>query len=92
MAELLLSKFTQKGAMELLLLLLSGERKATELTRAIYQQTAYRAISVLLQLKLVSVKKGFGNTKIYFLTPKGRKVAEKLTEIEAILKESESYE
>lgn len=91
MDKLLASKFSQKGTIEIMLMLLEAERKTTEITSSVYPQTAYRAISILIQLGLVATKRGWGNTTYYLLTEKGRKVAKKFVEIEKILQEEPGH-
>jgi DNA-binding PadR family transcriptional regulator len=82
-----IASFKQTGVHEMLILLLKEEMKISEITKTIHSQSAYRSISLLKELGLISVRRGEYNQKFYCLTDKGKKVAAKLAEIEEILQE-----
>ena len=80
-------KFRQAGVFEILNLLLKEDMKVTDIIKTIHQQSTYKSLSILLDLKLVVVERREFNAKYYCLTNKGKKVATKLKEIEEILQE-----
>ena len=80
-------KFRQAGVFEILFWLEKQELKITDIKKDIHQETAYKALNVLLDLKLIEVERREYNAKYYCLTEKGKKVATKLAEIEKILQE-----
>ena len=82
-----LDLFKQSGIHKIILLLLEKEMKITEISLKVHSQAAYRSIKILQELKLIDFERREWNTKYYFLTAKGKKVASKLKEIEAILQE-----
>ena len=86
---MIISKFRQTGIHEILIYLLEEDLKITDIFEKIPQQSAYRAVNILLELKLVEIRRGDFNAKFYFLTEKGKKIAAKLAEIEKILQEED---
>lgn len=85
MWHMIISEFRQTGLIEILLLLMDERMKISDITKRIPQQSTYRTIGILKELKLIIIERGPYNTKFYLLTPKGKKVATKLREIEEIL-------
>jgi len=73
----------------LLFLYKEGGAKITSIIKGVPvgQRAAYTALSTLMGLKLVEeqISKDFPFTRNFILTEKGKKVAEKLAEIQAIL-------
>jgi DNA-binding MarR family transcriptional regulator len=90
--QLKLVLFEQAAAMELLILLLNNDKlKLSEIVRKLgrSQATIYRAIENLKELELVSDETtGYPVKRFMSLTEKGRRVAEKLVEVEGVLQES----
>ena len=84
--------FEQATAMELLMLLAdSGDKlKLSEIVRKLGrpQATIYRGITKLKELMLIDHETtGFPVKRFFSLTEKGRRVAEKLAEVESVLQE-----
>lgn len=78
----------QVGAIQILLFLLEKPLKMTELTELFQgsNTTIYRAVPKLRNLGLIEDKvTSYPVKRIFNLTEKGRKVAEKLREIEKLL-------
>ena len=87
MAEIL----EQRGIVSFLLYLLRNEGKPLSVIveeAGINRTTVYNVINRLLQTGLIKedYEKGFPRRRIFRLTEKGRKVAEKLLEIEELMK------
>ena len=80
-----ISQFKQTGSIELLLWLIEGELKITDIKERIRQETAYKALRVLLDFELIEIERREWNAKYYCLTEKGKKIALLLQEIEKIL-------
>ncbi len=82
-----ISQFKQTGSIDLLIWLIEGELKITDIKEKIRQETAYKALRVLLDFELVEIDRREWNAKYYCLTEKGKKVALLLQEIEKILQD-----
>ena len=80
-----IQRFRQAGMFELLFWIQKQELKITDIKKEIHQETAYKALQVLLDLELIEVERREYNAKYYCLTEKGKKVAKLLQEIEKIL-------
>jgi DNA-binding MarR family transcriptional regulator len=83
--------FEQAAAMELLLVLVGHDRlKLSEIIRKVDrpQATIYRAIPKLRELGLIyDVTTDYPVKRLLALTEKGRRIAEKLADVESILRE-----
>jgi DNA-binding IclR family transcriptional regulator len=83
--------FEQAAAMELLMLLVSSDKlKLSEIVRKLGrpQATIYRGIATLKELELIyDETTGYPVKRFFSLTEKGRRVAEKLANVESILEE-----
>ena len=86
----LMIDYDQKGIQRMLLFLLQGEKNINDFKEGIEevgQNQLYKNLELLKKMKLVAEKKGPYNARIFKLTEKGRKVAEKIQEIQEILEE-----
>ena len=86
-----LGSLEQTGALRLLVTLLKNDAlPVSELIKVVgcSQHALYNAIETLLEAGLIyeAHEKSFPRRRIFRLTEKGRKVAEKLLEIEEIMK------
>ncbi len=80
-----ITEFRQTGLLEILILLLKEDLKITDITKTVSQHSAYRSIYILLNLSLISERRGKYNKNYYCLTEKGKEVALLLQEIEKTL-------
>ncbi len=88
----MIEKLEKKAALQTLLLLYNCEKASrTDLRNNIKAniQTIYSALEILKKLELIEEKtmESFPFTVYIYLTERGRRVAELLSEIEAVLKD-----
>ena len=82
-----ITKLESKGTLQILISLLKkGKTKVTEIEFQGSKTTLYRALSILARLELIDEERKPPYTRYIQLTGDGKTIAEKLSEIEAILK------
>ncbi|MHA1400818.1 MAG: winged helix-turn-helix transcriptional regulator [Candidatus Heimdallarchaeaceae archaeon] len=81
--------FDEKGTMRILLALIDEEKNITELREieGVGLNALYNALEALKQLGLILEREGYYRARIFTLTDKGKRAAEKIIELKKIIEE-----